>query len=44
MNDESSVSRYLASNLLELRKRKDLSQDKLSDRAGISTGISSTGH
>ncbi len=35
MNDESSVSRYLASNLLELRKRKDLSQDKLSDRAGI---------
>lgn len=35
MTDEASVSRYLASNLLDLRKKKNLSQDKLSELAQI---------
>ena len=35
MDELSSVSRFLANNLLDLRKKKNLSQDKLSELAGI---------
>ena len=35
MDELSSVSRFLANNLLNLRKKKNLSQEKLSELAGI---------